>query len=474
MKRKYSRTFDQIKYDDITNNISRYAKKTKYYIENDMLYFDGKKVIKLDESFDLINELHLSNGHDKSRPLFDQIEQQYYGITRTMVETYVKNCSSCKKLEKVIRKQPVQPIVSNYPRERVLIDLIDMKSFNKKFTDRIDEDQLYHFILTVIDHYSNFTFIYPQKTKEQGETARNIANYIRIFGSPKIIQSDNGSEFVNKVVRELLEHYKIKEIHSAAYHPQTNGKVERYNRFIKACLRGFMKVEKDVYWIEFVDRVICRINGNKCRRTNCKPRSLFFMDIEALMKEIKIIKTDDITENEIQKKVKEKDVAVDDDDDNDNNDYISVKDKHYYEDLDDDTIKEYNEYSDVIEMDIKTYLGRHDECQQYIKERVDKYNNKMVEDSKKNLHNKVVKPEHGDVVVITEKKKNYPDENKLGIVVENKNTEKKFVMYKYYILSLHRVDDDQIPINASTPLDIMPTSTLLKEQMQKKADLLYV
>lgn len=119
MKRKYSRIFDQIKYDDITNNISRYAKKTKYYIENDMLYFDGKKVIKLDESFDLINELHLSNGHDKSRPLFDQIEQQYYGITRTMVETYVKNCSSCKKLEKVIRKQPVQLIVSNYPRERV-------------------------------------------------------------------------------------------------------------------------------------------------------------------------------------------------------------------------------------------------------------------------------------------------------------------------------------------------------------------
>lgn len=38
----------------------------------------------------------------------------------------------------------------------------------------------------------------------------------------------------------------------------------------------------------------------------------------------------------------------------------------------------------------------------------------------------------------------------------------------------YRVDDDQIPITASTALDIMPTSSVLKEQMQMKADSLYV
>lgn len=201
VKRKYSRTFDQSKYDDIFNHINTYSKKSKFNIEDDQLYFDGKRVVTLDQSFDLINELHLDNGHDKPRPLFEQLSQKYYGITRKMVETYIKNCSDCKQLEKVVRKQPVQPIIARYPRERVLIDLIDMNIFNKNFKKNMKDDDLYHFVLTVIDHYSNFTIIYSQKTKEQGETARNVANYINIFGPPKIIQADNGSEFVNKVVK---------------------------------------------------------------------------------------------------------------------------------------------------------------------------------------------------------------------------------------------------------------------------------
>lgn len=99
--------------------------------------------------------------HLKSDPLFDKIkEMNLYGITREIVEIYVKLCNGFKETKKITLQKPVKPIISHYPKDRVVIDLIEMTPFNphKKRGD-------YNYILTVIDHYSNYTMLYPQKTK---------------------------------------------------------------------------------------------------------------------------------------------------------------------------------------------------------------------------------------------------------------------------------------------------------------------
>ena len=46
------------------------------------------------------------------------------------------------------------------------------------------------------------------------------------------VHSDNGSEFCAAVVKAFFEHQGITHVTSSAYHPQTQGQVERVNKTI--------------------------------------------------------------------------------------------------------------------------------------------------------------------------------------------------------------------------------------------------
>uniref|UniRef100_A0A2N9FFG8 Integrase catalytic domain-containing protein n=1 Tax=Fagus sylvatica TaxID=28930 RepID=A0A2N9FFG8_FAGSY len=64
-----------------------------------------------------------------------------------------------------------------------------------------------------------------------------MANFIREhiitrFDIPHKIISDNGTPFVNKSVRKVLEHYRIKHRRSTPYYPQGNGQAEATNRML--------------------------------------------------------------------------------------------------------------------------------------------------------------------------------------------------------------------------------------------------
>lgn len=51
--------------------------------------------------------------------------------------------------------------------------------------------------------------------------------FIAIYGSPKIVLSDKGTSFVNKVFNELAKVFKISLMTTSGYRPQTNGSLER-------------------------------------------------------------------------------------------------------------------------------------------------------------------------------------------------------------------------------------------------------
>ena len=56
------------------------------------------------------------------------------------------------------------------------------------------------------------------------------------FGAPRIIISDEGSHFPNKVFKKLMRKYGIKNLMGWAYHPQSNGHAVISNREIKKIL----------------------------------------------------------------------------------------------------------------------------------------------------------------------------------------------------------------------------------------------
>ena len=79
------------------------------------------------------------------------------------------------------------------------------------------------------------------------------------YGTPRILQSDNGTEFVNQVIRTLTVLHGIDHRLSSAYHPSTNGLVERRNKEVSRALKKFSEGTYAL-WSEWLSLVLLGLN----------------------------------------------------------------------------------------------------------------------------------------------------------------------------------------------------------------------
>ena len=117
---------------------------------------------------------------------------------------------------------------------------------------------------------------WPEAKAMKEATAENVVEFIwRIIcrhGCPKIILSDRGTHFRNKIVDRLCEKFRIKHKLSSPYHPQTNGLVERFNRTL--CESLAKVTEKEDQWDEHIEPVLFAYRTIKQATTKKTP---FFM-----------------------------------------------------------------------------------------------------------------------------------------------------------------------------------------------------
>ena len=68
---------------------------------------------------------------------------------------------------------------------------------------------------------------------------------LKLHGLPKTIISDRDVRFTSQFWKELCKRLDIKLNKSTAYHPQTNGQVERINRILEDYIRRYCNHEND-------------------------------------------------------------------------------------------------------------------------------------------------------------------------------------------------------------------------------------
>ena len=72
-------------------------------------------------------------------------------------------------------------------------------------------------------------FVPMPNTKTETVVRRFIERVVAYHWLPRAITSDRGSQFVSAMWTRLCEILKISRRLSTAYHPQTNGAIERMN-----------------------------------------------------------------------------------------------------------------------------------------------------------------------------------------------------------------------------------------------------
>ena len=125
---------------------------------------------------------------------------------------------------------------------RCQVDLIDYQSC---------PSNRYKWLMVYQDHLTKFVFLRPLTSKRAEEVAYNLVDIFTIVRAPSILQSDNGREFVNKVIQNITSFWpELKIVHGKPRHSQSQGIVERANLDIENMLTTWMADNKTDKWSE--------------------------------------------------------------------------------------------------------------------------------------------------------------------------------------------------------------------------------
>ena len=88
-----------------------------------------------------------------------------------------------------------------------------------------------HYIITAKDYLTKWVEATPIKDCTAATAAKFLfENVVTRFRCPKIILSDQGTHFVNKMIVELAIEFQIQHRKTTPYHPQENGTIEAFNK----------------------------------------------------------------------------------------------------------------------------------------------------------------------------------------------------------------------------------------------------
>ncbi len=95
------------------------------------------------------------------------------------------------------------------------------------------------------------------------------------YNTPKVLLSDNGTEFNSQILEGICKEYGITKTNVMTYHPASNGMVERQNRKIIQNLRK-MVGDISTSWHEWMPQVMASLNSSLHKTIGETPHFVVF------------------------------------------------------------------------------------------------------------------------------------------------------------------------------------------------------
>ena len=135
------------------------------------------------------------------------------------------------------------------------------------------------YVLVATDAFSKLVRLVTLPDKEAITVAKAFqSQWCHLFGYPKAIVTDQGSEFTNSLLKEILDSTKVRHYTTAPYHPAANGQAEVFNRSMAAFLRATLHEEqlKATSWKELISLLQFTYNTNLHRAIKKSPFQVLF------------------------------------------------------------------------------------------------------------------------------------------------------------------------------------------------------
>ena len=150
------------------------------------------------------------------------------------VSRYCRSCKPCQlagKAQHMPPPAPLQPLpVIAEPFTRVMVDCVGPLPKTKKGNE---------YLLTILDMASRFPEAIPLRNIRAPTIIDALTVFFTRYGLPQEVQSDRGSNFTSSLFQAVLHELGITQVTSSAYHPESQGAIERFHRSLKDMVRAY-------------------------------------------------------------------------------------------------------------------------------------------------------------------------------------------------------------------------------------------
>jgi len=186
-------------------------------------------------------------GHLGVRKTQDRILNHFWWPKlRKDVSEYCRSCHTCQvvgKPNQKIPQAPLKPIPAfDEPFSRVIVDCVGPLPRTRSGNQ---------YLLTIMCASTRFPEAIPLRNIKAPTIVKALTKFFTLVGLPKSIQSDQGSNFMSGLFQQVMYELGIEQYASSAYHPESQGALERFHQTLKNMIRTYcLEYEKD--WDEGV------------------------------------------------------------------------------------------------------------------------------------------------------------------------------------------------------------------------------
>jgi len=237
---------------------------------------------------------HLLSGHLGITKTYQRVLQYFFwpGMKRDVAK-FCRTCHTCQiagKPNQVISPAPLSPIpVIGEAFEEVLVDCVGPLPKTKAGNQ---------YLCTIMCRATRFPEAVPLRKITAPVILKTLTKFFSTFGLPKVVQTDQGTNFLSRVFTQTLRSLSIEHRVSSAYHPESQGVIERFHQTLKSMLRKFcMDTTKD--WDEGIPLVLFAVRESVQESLGFSPAELVFG--HTLRGPLKVLQ-DKMTESNSEKK----------------------------------------------------------------------------------------------------------------------------------------------------------------------------
>lgn len=214
---------------------------------------------------------HLWSGHLGINKTYNRVLQHFFwpGLKSDVVR-YCKTCSTCQAVGKpnqVVPPAPLRPIPAvGEPFEHVIIDCVGPLPKTKSGNQ---------FLLTAMCVSTRFPEAIPLRRITAPVISKALLKFFTTYGLPRVIQSDRATNFLSKTFQQTLQSLGVSHSVSSAFHPESQGALERWHQTLKLMLSKFC-FETGRDWDEGVPFVLFAIRDATQESLGFSPSELVF------------------------------------------------------------------------------------------------------------------------------------------------------------------------------------------------------